>query len=57
MDISPSSRAYVSVYEIPVTLSDIRANALQWAVERGNRSGRTAFQYITHLAAENEHQD
>ena len=49
--------SYVSVYEIPVTLSDIRADALQWAVERGNRSGRTAFQYITHLAYQNEHQD
>ena len=42
---------YIALYELPVTLLEIRADALQWAVERGNRSGRTAFQYITHLAA------
>lgn len=43
---------YISHYKLPTTLDDIRQDALQWAMERGNRSGRTAHQYIIQLAAE-----
>ena len=43
---------YIDHYQLPTTIEDIRQNALQWAMERGNRSGRTAHQYIIQLAAE-----
>ena len=41
---------YVGYYKIPVNFEDIRQEALTWAMGRGNRSGRTAFQYILNLA-------
>lgn len=43
--------SYIAHYKLPTTAEDIRLDALQWAMARGNRSGRTAFQYIIHLAA------
>ena len=43
--------SYIAHYQLPVSLDDIRQSALQWAMERGHRSGRTAHQYITDLAA------
>jgi len=43
--------AYIAHYNLPVSFEDIRLEALQWAMGRGHRSGRTAFQYIIHLAA------
>lgn len=43
--------SYIAHYQMPVSLDDIRQSALQWAMERGHRSGRTAHQYITDLAA------
>ena len=43
--------AYIDHYNLPVSFEDIRLEALQWAMARGHRSGRTAFQYIIHLAA------
>lgn len=43
---------YIDHYQLPTTIEDMRQNALQWAMERGNRSGRTAHQYIIQLAAE-----
>ena len=43
---------YIDYYELPTSFDDIRQDALQWAMERGNRSGRTAHQYIVQLAAE-----
>lgn len=43
--------AYIDHYKLPVSFDDIRLEALQWAMARGHRSGRTAFQYIIHLAA------
>lgn len=42
---------YIAHYQLPVEFDDIRQSALQWAMERGHRSGRTAHQYIIHLAA------
>ncbi len=41
---------YVGYYKIPVSFEEIRQEALTWAMGRGNRSGRTAFQYILNLA-------
>lgn len=41
---------YVGYYKIPVNFDEIRQEALTWAMGRGNRSGRTAFQYILNLA-------
>ena len=45
---------YVSYYNIPVDFEDIRPDALAWAMGRGNRSGRTAFQYILNLAMQHQ---
>ncbi|MGC6517938.1 MAG: ATP-binding protein [Candidatus Puniceispirillaceae bacterium] len=42
---------YLAYYQLPTSIEDCRQEALQWAMERGNRSGRTAFQFIIHLAA------
>ena len=41
---------YVGYYKIPVSFEEIRKEALTWAMGRGNRFGRTAFQYILNLA-------
>jgi len=41
---------YVEYYQIPVSYDDVRQDSLTWAIGRGNRSGRTAFQYILNLA-------
>ena len=41
---------YISFYNIPADWEDARQQALRWAMARGNRSGRTAYQFITHLA-------
>ena len=43
--------SYLAHYDFKNTIEDIRQEALQWAMERGNRSGRTAFQFIIHLGA------
>ncbi|MGC6530819.1 MAG: ATP-binding protein [Candidatus Puniceispirillaceae bacterium] len=42
---------YISHFALPISEEDARSLALQWAMERGNRSGRTAAQFIVHLAA------
>jgi predicted AAA+ superfamily ATPase len=41
---------YVKYYKIPVKFDEVRQDSLAWAMGRGNRSGRTAFQYILNLA-------
>ena len=43
---------YVSYYNIPAEQEYVRSEALKWAMARGNRSGRTAHQFIVHLAME-----
>ena len=43
--------SYIAHYNLPCTIEERRLEALQWAMERGHRSGRTAYQYIIHLAA------
>ena len=43
---------YVAYYDIPADSEYARSEALKWAMARGNRSGRTAHQFIVHLAME-----
>ena len=45
---------YVEYYQIPVSFEEVRQDSLTWAIGRGNRSGRTAFQYILNLAMHHE---
>lgn len=42
--------AYLDYYKLPTTFSEQRADALSWAMGRGNRSGRSAHQFIVDLA-------
>jgi uncharacterized protein len=41
---------YVTHYRIPVSGTDLRREALEWATTRGSRSGRVAWQYVQDLA-------
>ncbi len=41
---------YVDHYRLEASEAQIRAEALEWAITRGSRSGRVAFQYIQDLA-------
>ena len=41
---------YVGFYELPVDLEQTKSQALTWCMGRGHRSGRTAYQFIIHLA-------
>jgi predicted AAA+ superfamily ATPase len=41
---------YVDHYRLRAPQEQIRAEALEWAITRGSRSGRVAFQYIQDLA-------
>jgi uncharacterized protein len=41
---------YVAHYRIPVSATDLRREALEWATTRGARSGRVAWQYVQDLA-------
>ena len=43
-------RAYVAFYKIPVDDETLRAEAIEWSVTRGARSGRVAWQFIQDLA-------
>ena len=43
-------RWYIDYYKIPVSFEIACQDSLTWAMGRGNRSGRTAFQYILNLA-------
>ena len=42
--------AYVARHGLKADQATVRAEALEWAVTRGSRSGRAAFQYIQDLA-------
>ena len=42
--------AYASAWSLPVSHEDLRAQAVEWAVTRGARSGRVAWQFIQELA-------
>ena len=43
--------AYLDAYKIEVEGEDMRRQALQWAMERGARSGRVAWQYVQQVRA------
>jgi predicted AAA+ superfamily ATPase len=43
-------RSYAEHYGLSVAEEDLRREALAWALTRGARSGRVAFQYIQDLA-------
>jgi predicted AAA+ superfamily ATPase len=43
---------YVSFYKLKIGADDLRARALAWAMGRGGRSGRVAWQFIQDLAGE-----
>ncbi len=45
-------RGYVREYGLEIDPADLRAEALEWAVTRGARSGRTAWQFILNLAGQ-----
>jgi uncharacterized protein len=42
--------AYADHYRLAAPREQVRAEALEWAITRGSRSGRAAFQYIQDLA-------
>ncbi len=44
--------AYAAALALPIAPSDLRLRALQWAMGRGARSGRTAWQFVLALAGE-----
>jgi predicted AAA+ superfamily ATPase len=43
---------YVAAYKLKIGKDDLRARALAWAMGRGSRSGRVAWQFIQDLAGE-----
>ena len=45
-------RTYAQHLQIPLSDEDLQTKAHEWAMARGNRSGRVAWQFIQHLCAE-----
>ena len=43
-------KGYVAYHEIPIDKDTLRAQAIEWSVTRGARSGRVAWQFIQDLA-------
>ena len=43
-------RGYCAAYGVAVPEDDLRAEAIEWSVTRGGRSGRVAWQFFTDLA-------
>jgi predicted AAA+ superfamily ATPase len=43
---------YVKFYGLDIQQDDLRAQAIEWTVTRGSRSGRAAWQFIQHLAGQ-----
>jgi uncharacterized protein len=41
---------YIAHYRIPLSDTELRREALEWATTRGSRSGRVAWQYVQDLA-------
>ena len=41
---------YCNYYNININEKDLK-ESIQWSLQRGNRTGRTAYQFIVHLAA------
>lgn len=42
---------YIEYFALPTSIAEQRGDALAWAMGRGNRSGRSAYQFIIDLAA------
>ena len=42
--------AYADAWSLPITAETLRAEAVEWAITRGARSGRVAWQFIQDLA-------
>ena len=42
--------SYVNFYGLDIEQDYLRSQAVEWAVTRGSRSGRTAWQFIQHLS-------
>lgn len=45
-------RSYARERNLPIADEDLMARANEWAITRGSRSGRVAFQFIEDLTAE-----
>ena len=43
-------RGYVAHHELKVAAKDLEAEALEWSMTRGARSGRVAWQFVQDLA-------
>jgi predicted AAA+ superfamily ATPase len=43
---------YAAHYKLKIAAEDLRGRALAWAIQRGGRSGRVAWQFIQDLAGE-----
>ena len=43
-------RAYVEAYDLPASEEEWKPQAIEWAVTRGARSGRVAWQFVQDLA-------
>lgn len=43
-------KSYRDHFKLKITAKDMEREALEWAAQRGGRSGRVAWQYITELA-------
>ena len=43
-------RGYCNAHGLKISDAELRADALEWAITRGSRSGRVAWQYFTDLA-------
>ena len=44
-------KSYCNYYKIQIKENDLQ-KSIQWSLQRGNRNGRTAWQFILHLTAE-----
>ena len=44
-------KSYSNYYKIKLEKNDLQ-NSIQWSLQRGNRNGRTAWQFIIQLASE-----
>lgn len=43
---------YVKFYDLDIEQDNLHSQAIEWTVTRGSRSGRTAWQFIQHLAGQ-----
>ena len=41
---------YVKFFELDIDTDTLHSQAIEWSITRGSRSGRTAWQFINHLA-------